>query len=166
MVWSKKRKMIYAISGHRPDRIPDFESVERRLARTFVDLRVDRIVQGMAPGVDLSAASIAYQLDIPFTAVIPWAGHRDTIPRDWLRAYDLARVRADDVIILDPEKEYGGPRVFHARNRWMVDHSDGLVSVWDGGRKGGTYSTVLYAQRQGRAVINIDPSTEDTEWLL
>lgn len=158
--------MIYAITGHRPDRIFDWPSVDKRMETTMLDLRMDRIVQGMAPGVDLSSASVAYTLSIPYTAVVPWAGHRESIPSEWLEAYDSVMKHADDVIVLNESKDFPGNKVYHVRNRWMVDHTDGVMSVWDGKRKGGTYSTVLYAQRQGKAVINIDPNGQDTEWLL
>ena len=42
------------------------------------------------------------------------------------------------------------------RNRYMVDHADLLIAVWDG-RPSGTGKTVQYAQQQGKHVLMIDP---------
>ena len=44
------------------------------------------------------------------------------------------------------------------RNRYMVDHADVLIAVWDGSPSG-TGKTVRYAHQQGKSVITINPRT-------
>ena len=50
------------------------------------------------------------------------------------------------------------PDCMDTRNRYMVDHADFIIAVWDG-RSSGTGKTVQYAQRQGKPVIIINPKT-------
>ena len=45
------------------------------------------------------------------------------------------------------------------RNRYLVDHAEYLLAVYDGGEKGGTAYTFKYAKNQGRRVIVIHPDT-------
>lgn len=49
-------------------------------------------------------------------------------------------------------------RMMMARNRFMVDHADGILAVWDGS-KGGTGNCVSYALKKGKPVTVIDPAT-------
>ena len=46
------------------------------------------------------------------------------------------------------------------RNRYMVDHADVLIAVWDGSPSG-TGKTVRYAHQQGKSVTVIDPVSLD-----
>ena len=51
------------------------------------------------------------------------------------------------------------------RNRYMVDHADFIIAVWDG-RPSGTGKTVTYARgRNGKSIIVIDPVTLAIERL-
>lgn len=43
------------------------------------------------------------------------------------------------------------------RNRYMVDHSDAVIAVWNGS-KSGTGNTVRYAMSSGKKVLIIDPN--------
>ena len=53
------------------------------------------------------------------------------------------------------------PESFHKRNRYLVDHADCLVAVYDNDRtvRSGTGQTVRYAEKLGRAVMMIHPDT-------
>lgn len=46
------------------------------------------------------------------------------------------------------------------RNRFLVDHANILLAVYNGERRGGTAATVRYAQKMGREIIMIDPLTQ------
>ena len=50
------------------------------------------------------------------------------------------------------------PDCMDKRNRYMVDHADVLIAVWDGSPSG-TGKTVRYAHQQGKSVITINPRT-------
>lgn len=57
------------------------------------------------------------------------------------------------------------PDCMDKRNRYMVDHADFIIAVWDG-RPSGTGKTVTYARgRNGKSIIVIDPVTLAIERL-
>lgn len=45
-----------------------------------------------------------------------------------------------------------------ARNKYMVDCSDIVLAVWNGGKKGGTWQTIKYANSKNKKIdiIHID----------
>lgn len=45
------------------------------------------------------------------------------------------------------------------RNRYLIDHSDILLAVYNGSWRSGTGMTVRHAKKLGREVILIDPKT-------
>lgn len=45
------------------------------------------------------------------------------------------------------------------RNRWLIDHANFVLAVYNGSSKGGTAYTINYAYEKKRAVIIIDPDT-------
>ena len=44
-----------------------------------------------------------------------------------------------------------------ARDRYLVDHADGLIAVYDGGSEGGTAYTVRYARQREKPVYILTP---------
>ena len=52
------------------------------------------------------------------------------------------------------------PDCMDKRNRYMVDHADVLIAVWDGSPSG-TGKTVRYAHQQGKSVTVINPVSLD-----
>ena len=44
----------------------------------------------------------------------------------------------------------------HKRNRYMVDHSDYVIAVWDGSPSG-TGKTVMYAKENHKTILQIKP---------
>ncbi len=53
------------------------------------------------------------------------------------------------------------PESFYKRNRYLVDHADYLVAVYDNDRtvRSGTGQTVQYAEKLGKSIILIHPDT-------
>lgn len=154
--------MKVAITGHRPDKLGNWNQVADAILKGLYSLSADHVYIGMAPGADLLAARACTFSWIPYTAVIPWAGHRGSIPEEWLSAYDSAIDHAKEVVILDDSMEYNNrPWLYHNRNKYMVDHADVVVAIWDGSDKGGTASTVKYAMspKVDKAVYGIHPTT-------
>lgn len=49
-----------------------------------------------------------------------------------------------EVIVI--QEEYR-PNVYSKRNRYMVEHSDRVIAVYDGREKGGTVKTIRYAHQ-------------------
>jgi len=41
------------------------------------------------------------------------------------------------------------------RNKWIIDNSDELLAVWNGERKGGTFSAINYAEKKPGYKIHV-----------
>jgi uncharacterized phage-like protein YoqJ len=165
-IFTRRNMTNVAITGHRPDKIPDGKWVYDRLLEAFEDLGAFRVIQGMAPGVDLLSAHAAYDAGLPFVCAKPYPSHRRYVEKnypDWTMNYDSALEKADEVV--DVCKTYEGVWVFQRRNEWMVDHADTVIAVWDG-TKGGTANCVKYANRKRKPVYLIDPATPEVHGLL
>lgn len=153
--------MKIAITGHRPEKLSSISFIEASLRKAYRDTAATLIIQGMAAGVDLMSAKIAYQMGLPWICAKPWEGHK---PRrddeiNYQRAIDLAQ----EVVSVNPSLEYPGPWVYQKRNEWMVDNSEIVVAVWDG-TKGGTFNCVNYAKKKKMPIYRIDPLTETGGW--
>jgi uncharacterized phage-like protein YoqJ len=145
---------IVAITGHRPEKIADPDWVKSALTEVLQTLAPEKLIQGMAAGIDLLSAKVAYELHIPFVAARPWAAHA---PRYQDKAiYDWAMQKAAEVVNVDPSMNYVGPWIYQKRNEYMVDHGTVVVAVWDG-TKGGTGNCVRYAKRKNVPIVIIDP---------
>lgn len=142
--------MIVSITGHRPDKINNLEWVKASIAKFFSEKTPEKVIVGMARGVDLIAGEIALDMGIPVVAAKPWLGHY--FPDS---AYKRVWENGEQVIVHDSQA-YPGPWVYHKRNEWMVDHADEVLAVWDG-TKGGTAACVAYAQKVGKKIWYIKP---------
>lgn len=145
-----------AITGHRPEKIKDMAKVEQALRDAYHELEVSKVIQGMAAGVDLLSAKVAYQMDIPFISARPWAGHK---PRKADKYnYEQAIMHAEEVVDVSLSDSYLGPWMYQVRNEWMVNRAELVIAVWDGEESGGTYNCVKYAHRTKELPIwLIDP---------
>jgi uncharacterized phage-like protein YoqJ len=161
---------VVAITGHRPKKIQNWQYVETQLKHAFHDLSATLVIQGMAAGVDLVAAKVAYQNHVPFWCAKPWKTHKGTMGGSqgyvpsWEIYYEQALKHAERVIDVTDYESYPGSWVYQNRNEWMVDHGDKVVAVWDG-TPGGTANCVTYAQEQGRDIWLIDPKRMTVGWL-
>lgn len=145
-----------AITGHRPERLNNEDRIIQELKVAFEDLNTYRVIQGMAPGVDIIAARTAYKANIPFVAARPYPGHRNYVAnsyKEWLPAYDQTLERAEEIV--DVCESYEGPWVFQRRNEWMVDRCDHLIAVWDGIKKGGTWNAISYAKKVNKPITYV-----------
>lgn len=146
--------MICCITGHRPNRIPDMQLVRKRLENAFIDLNIKHVIQGMAAGVDLNSANVAYELKIPYTCALPWKGHSSR--NDNIATYQWVLNHAETIVIVNESLDFPGNFVYQDRNRWMVDHADVVIAVWDK-KKSGTYNTIQYARSKNMPIWMIDP---------
>jgi len=146
-----------AITGHRPEDLANPEWVYKTLKDVLTQIDPDVLYQGMAAGVDLLSAQVAYELSIPYVAARPWATHTPRIEDAEL--YEWVLDNAFEVAVVNSLRYYAGPFMYHARNEFMVDHADIVVAVWNGTTKGGTAACVRYANRKNKPLIQIDPIT-------
>jgi uncharacterized phage-like protein YoqJ len=153
--------MIVSFAGHRPDKLggyklpnPTYLKVCRDINWLLKELNPEKIISGMALGVDQWAAHIAYKLGIPFVAAIPFEGQELAWPEASQKTYRILRKLASEEVIVSPGG-YSADKM-QVRNIWMVDNCDSLIAVWDGS-KGGTGNCVEYAKSVDRKIYQIDP---------
>ncbi len=153
--------MIVAFTGHRPNKLggykipnPTYIKVCQEIDKALKELKPEKVISGMALGIDQWAASIAYKLNIPFLAAIPFEGQEKAWPEESQKTFRLLRrLAAEEVIVSE-----GGysPAKMQIRNEWMVDHCDKLIAVWDG-TQGGTGNCIEYAKSVNKDIYYINP---------
>ena len=169
-----------AFTGHRPEKLPTGDGrialqaeiangLKRALAKYGESHQVVAITGG-AQGIDTDAAREAYKLKIPYIVAIPFEGQSSKWETEAQERYQkmcrlanseiaqlLAkngeRVREGAVYISEGGYEYAK---YGKRDRWMVDHCDALIAVYDGSPSG-TGKTYDYAKSIGKPVLRIDP---------
>lgn len=148
--------MIIGVTGHRVITGLGFKD---RLRNELLRLKPEKVITGMAYGFDHAVGFMCIELDIPFTAAIPFS--REIQTRYWRTVdvlnYDILIKRAQDVVIVTGGRYH--PSKYKKRNIWIVDQSDRMIAYYD--RKGysGTAHAVEYALKQGKEVINIYDNT-------
>ena len=161
-----------AFTGHRPQNLPfgfreDDERcialkkiLKKQIVSLITDENVTHFISGMALGVDMYAAEIVLELKktypgITLESAIPCetqAAKWNTAMRE--RYYGIA-AQCDKETLL---QTHYTPDCMDKRNRYMVDHADYIIAVWDG-KPSGTGKTVMYAQSKGKVIIKVNPAT-------
>ena len=156
---------VCAFTGYRPQKLPygDDEasegcrSLKQRMFCEILQLTrkgVRTFITGMARGVDTWAAEIVLELrDVfPELGIQLWAA----IPyRRQASAWSEAdRQRREDILARADKVEHISLDYFRGalqkRNRWMVDHADYLLAVYDGNRVGQSLQLTMLAKRECR----------------
>ena len=151
-------------TGHRPEKIKNGCAEESTAVTEIKEKLRDAILEeieagctcfltGMAMGADLWAAEIVLELkkDYPqleLVAVVPFAGQANAFPPRWKARYDAVLSKSSDVRILSPHYYKS---CYHVRNRWLLEHSEHLIAVFNGSR-GGTMQTLNDALLKGHDV--------------
>jgi hypothetical protein len=108
-------------------------------------------LSSLAAGADQLFAGIALDRGVPVTAVIPGMDYEAHLGDEEVQA-SYRRLLRSCVARVDLPRESTHEEAYYAAGRWIVDHADRLVAVWDGrparGR-GGTADVVAYARRTG-----------------
>lgn len=158
--------MKVAFTGHRPEQMIGVEESElnhhifMEVARC-IDEGFDTFYCGAARGADIMCGECVMDmkeggLAVRLVCVIPFRDQAASWGDWWrMRYWQLCR-EADQNILLSEEFSKG---CFHARNRYMVDHADRVIAIYNGDGRGGTAYTVEYAKRMGKEIIIIDPKT-------
>ncbi len=163
----KARQTACAFTGHRPGKLPwgDNESDLRCLAlkaklfaavESAVQEGMEHFICGMAEGCDLYFAETVLELKgkypyITLEAAIPCPTQADRWSKAQRERYQGILSRCDYETLV--QQSYT-PDCMQRRNRYMVDHAALLIAVNDG-KPGGTRSTILYAMRRGRNILDI-----------
>ena len=167
--------MSCAVTGHRPTRFKwkykenntGCKRLKKRLHDQFTLLYehgIRKFYVGGSLGVDQWAGEILLEMqklpeykDLRLVVAIPFPGHDSTWEETSRRRLDYLK-RYSEVIVVSSEV---GAKGYISRNRYLVDHADCLVAVYDNNRaiRSGTGNTVHYAQKKHIPIILIHPDT-------
>ena len=130
------------------------------LIREKIENGVTHFLSGMALGVDCYAAEIVLELkkefpSITLEAVIPCANQSSKWSEQQVTRYNKILEQCDNTTLL--QQNYT-PDCMAKRNRYMVDHSDCVIAVWNG-KNSGTSLTVRYAATKKLPITVLHPST-------
>lgn len=138
-------------TGHRNipvDQLPVVSAKLRAEILQAISEGYTHFICGFAIGADLIFAEIVAELKqihhLTLEAAIPYPGRMKT-PDETLQ-----RLITDCDIVKTHSDYYGG--CYMKRNRYMVDQSSRIISVYDGRTTGGTASTLKYANAKGCVV--------------
>lgn len=157
--------MILGITGHRPQSIgcdftfthPKAKKLISAITNKFLELQPEKIISGMALGIDSYAVKAAIDLDIPFVAAVPFLGQELMWPKPLQDQYNSFLLKATEVKIVS-EGGYSLTKM-HIRNKWIIDNSDQLLAVWNGQESGGTYNAISFGKlKQDYPIHIIDPN--------
>ena len=156
--------MVCAFTGHRPQRLPwggDENDPRCRALKIQIERALRALCRegatvflcGMARGCDTYFAEAALRLcagrpGTELWAVLPCASQSDGWPPADRRRYQALCASCSRVILL---QDAYTPGCMLRRNRWMADHADCLLTVYDGG-PGGTGWMVREAERRGMPI--------------
>ena len=150
--------LTVGIAGHQKRRGLDWNWVNATLRAELVALGgVSRALSSLAAGADQRFATVALELNIPVTAVLPMSGYERFLRGKDLARYQVLLARCEQ-LVLDGT---GRPNeAFLAAGHYIVDHCDVLFAVWDelpAGAMGGTGDVVEYARRSERRIVHLNP---------
>ena len=152
-------RRIVTLTGHRPQKLPCkfdlthpwFKSYKKVLKQTLADLNPKLIITGMALGHDMWGAMWAYKNGVEYDAYIPFKGQEKRWNKKDRQMYHFLLSHARGVKIASEKFSYES---YIIRDKWMVDDGD-IVLALNSGNKSGTNTTVEYALKKGKEVINI-----------
>ena len=163
-----------AFTGHRPQHLPfgmnenderctDLkETLKEEIINLIEKEVVTHFIIGMALGIDLYAAEIVLDLKARYPSItLESAIPCETQAVKWSAAqreryYDIA-AQCDKETMLQC---HYSPDCMDKRNRYMVDHADYILAVWNG-CPSSTGNTVRYAHKKGKTIIVINPDSLD-----
>ena len=139
--------MILTVTGHRPQRLKGQEKLIKKWAKAqLLQLQPSILYNGMAQGADQIVAIAAKELNIPIICCYPFPRKNYHPTEQWI-------MENNKIIFIQPTFS---KQSYIIRDKFMVDHSDVILAVWDGIQQGGTYTTREYAIKQGKKVIDYE----------
>ena len=151
-------KKICCVTGHRDLPQNQINYVKAALMREIEKAVADGFtcfMSGFVEGVDQYFVEMVMgkQKDDPsleLIAVIPYQKRLDSL-RAKGRTYEMLEACHDVVVI---REEYQ-PSVYSHRNRYMVEHSNRVIAVYDGREKGRTVRTIRFAHQMKKELVEI-----------
>ena len=157
--------MIIAATGHRPNKLNNEYDMRgpcsnyiRDQIQIYLDkFKPEKIISGMALGVDLIFALLALDNKIPVIAAVPFIGQERIWPDISKKIYfDVLNHPLVKITVIS-EGGYEAWKMI-IRDHWMVDNSDLLIAVYNGDKDGGTAKTFQYATKMKKQIVVINPN--------
>ena len=154
--------MILGVTGHRPQKMYGFKEGEP--ANVFVieairdflkEVEPDKVLTGMALGVDQWTAQWCIPSGIPFVAVLPVEHPEKAWPENSQAKYHNIMKSASEVLVVPADGESYG-HLLQRRNEMIVDRADLMLGVYGGG-PGGTRNCLEYAFKKNKEIRIINP---------
>lgn len=150
----RPEKYSFPLEGESPEACR-FQTALTVAINDLIKKGVHTFIHGGARGFDLIAAEAVLAAaafhPVKLITVLPFPDMDATWSPEWMRRYETVLHASTEIVTLAPAYHAGA---YAARNRYMVDHSDCVMTYFDG-KKGGTASTLAYAAKQGRIIINL-----------
>ena len=152
--------MIIAGTGHRPQFCPCgfsensswLDSIMTEVGTQMMLDGASTIISGAALGWDTWLAKRALQLGVPLHMYVPFRGQGSNWPTKSRKTYETLLEKAAAVKYIS--EEYSKD-VFLKRDRAMVDDCEKVYALLNPEKKkGGTFYTVKYAQKNNKPVTN------------
>lgn len=144
-------KKICCVTGHRDLPQNQINYVKAALMREIEKAVADGFtcfMSGFVEGMVMEKQKDDPSLEL--IAVIPYQKQLDSL-RAKGRTYEMLEACHDVVVI---REEYQ-PSVYSHRNRYMVEHSNRVIAVYDGREKGRTVRTIRFAHQMKKELREI-----------
>lgn len=160
MTEAEKRQGRCCFTGHRPQKLYREESGIRKDLEDAIEKAISdgyhTFITGMAYGVDIWAGEILLRLreidsTLRLIAAVPFPDFNARWSIDWKYRYEALLEKADLIQFVCSSYSAGA---YQRRNKWMVDHSDRVIAVFNG-EKSGTKNTIDYARKCGVQIVMI-----------
>ena len=140
------------------------KALREQICNLIENRGAEHFISGMAIGADMYAAEIVLGLKATYPKItlecaIPYECQAEKWPEDLRNRYFDVASKCDMETLMQAHYTHD---CMDKCSRYMVDHADALIAVWNG-NAGGAGKTVSYAHRQGKTVIIIDPKTLQIE---
>jgi uncharacterized phage-like protein YoqJ len=150
--------MTICATGHRPPALGGYSKDVLRALIAVADTYLEEhppelVISGMALGWDTAIAIAAIRRKIKLKGYIPFQGQDARWPAESRQRYRKILGRCESTVIACPHGY--SPDAMQFRNQLMVDDSELVVALWNGGEQGGTWNCVRYAREQGREIVNL-----------
>lgn len=165
-----QKELACAFTGHRPsiysfgydEEHPDclkIKSMMEMQIGALIGNGVKTFLTGMALGADIWGAEIVLHIkrsnpEVRLVAVLPCENQANRWSVEQRERYFNILAECDEVVYIS--RHYTKECMFK-RNRWLIDHANFVIAVYNGALKGGTAYTVQYAHVRSRVVVTIDP---------
>ncbi len=170
-----QRETTCCFTGHRPDKLPwggnELDErcckLKQRLAWAVAEAYetgMRHFISGMARGTDLYFAETVLTLrrehpDVTLEAARPCETQADSWPETEQQRYREILDQCDYETLVQHQYDRG---CMQRRNRYMVDRSALVLSIYNGDPKGGTFQTLAYAMRRGVRTNILQLEEEET----